>query len=99
MARAKGLIPERDNPIARWPSARLVPPPFRNRQGGNKGCLRLVPPRSGYLSGGIPTTGGFTGRFSRAQSPRDRAHPRHRGAGAALEESEMIGGVSSRAGT
>src|SRR2546427_5781015 len=28
MARAKGLIPERDNPIVRWPSARLVPPPF-----------------------------------------------------------------------
>src|SRR5256886_10756026 len=57
MARAKGLIPERDNPIARWPSARLVPPPFRNRQGGNKGCLRLAPPRSGYPSGGIPMPG------------------------------------------
>src|SRR2546430_13656920 len=57
MASAKGLIPEHDNPIVRWPSARLVPPPFRNRQGGNKGCLRLAPPRSGYPSGGIPMPG------------------------------------------
>src|SRR5207237_2340247 len=33
------------------------PSPFRNRQGGNKGCLRIVQPSLGYPAGGIPMPG------------------------------------------